>query len=35
LDLYAALAKKLKEQCAAHRGRKGLAKSQMSILDAL
>ncbi|WP_300161083.1 DEAD/DEAH box helicase, partial [Solidesulfovibrio sp.] len=35
LDLYAALAKKLKEQVLATVDEKGMAKSQMSILDAL
>ncbi len=35
LDLYAALAKKLKEQVLQDVDQKGLAKSQMSILDAL
>ncbi len=35
LDLYAALAKKLKEQVLQDVDEKGLAKSQMSILDAL
>ena len=35
LDLYAALAKKLKDQVMATVDQKGMAKSQMSILDAL
>ncbi len=35
MDLYAALAKKLKEQVMQNVDEKGLAKSQMSILDAL